>query len=245
MTGETESASPSRVAPIYVSYSTFVTLLDWLRDLPTIPSQFDRTFWGDKFGGSTGTQLMSGLRFLGLLKNDVPTDQLDRLARADTDGRKPLLRDLLTSAYGVPLVEGLARMTPKMVNEALDGLGTTDATREKARSFFINAAKAADVPMQPGVAKQARNRPGASQRNGSRRKKREQPADKTEQVTASQAQTETVLQKMGLKAPLIPLLEDLAKIGPKWDQAEHDGWHTAFKTLADYAYPVRGGEKGD
>ena len=57
-----DSAKP---IPAYVSFSSFLTLLNFLKDMPAMPIQFDRSLWEGKFSGSTGAQLMSALRFLG------------------------------------------------------------------------------------------------------------------------------------------------------------------------------------
>ena len=63
------------LAPPYVSFNTFRTLLSWLRG-EGVPLRFDRSFWQAKFSGSTGTQLMAALRFLGLLDGERPMPQL-------------------------------------------------------------------------------------------------------------------------------------------------------------------------
>ena len=52
-------------SPPYVSYRSFLTLLEELQR--GVPAVIDRSYWGDKFSGSTGTQLMSALRFLNLV----------------------------------------------------------------------------------------------------------------------------------------------------------------------------------
>ena len=60
-------------APPYISFMTMRTFLDWLGEMPVTPSQIDRSLWIRKFNGSTGPQLLSGLRFLGLLDENKPT----------------------------------------------------------------------------------------------------------------------------------------------------------------------------
>ncbi|MDD4465958.1 MAG: hypothetical protein PHY25_04705, partial [Dehalococcoidales bacterium] len=56
-----------RQLPPYVSYRSFWNFLDRLRE--AVPARIDRSYWGDKFSGSTGTQLMGALRYLGLIDN--------------------------------------------------------------------------------------------------------------------------------------------------------------------------------
>jgi hypothetical protein len=152
--------SSQTLAPPYVSFATLVTFLDWVKDMKVVPSQFDRSLWGGKFAGSTGGQLMTGLRFLKLLHGDAqapaPMPDLEMLARASAADRKPLVKQLLANAYGADMVDKLPTMTPKMFDDAMRALGTTESTHQKAVSFFVTAAKFAEVDMQPGVSKRAR-----------------------------------------------------------------------------------------
>ncbi len=144
--------------PMYVSYATFITFLDWVKEMAVMPSQIDRSLWGPKFQGGTGGQLMVGLRFLKLLDGEQPTDTLDELAHADSAARGRLLQNVLRDAYGNHVIDNLVRYTPKMLNDQLDALGSTESTRRKAFSFLVNAARAAGLPIAPAVAKQARNK---------------------------------------------------------------------------------------
>src|SRR5689334_10320429 len=105
--------------PIYISYSTFGTLLDWLKEMKTIPDQLDSSLWRNKFSGAVGSQLLGGLRFLGLLDGDKPTQALEDLVFADQQRRKELMREVMRRAYGADLVDGLPRMTPRVLNEKL------------------------------------------------------------------------------------------------------------------------------
>lgn len=234
-------------APVYVSYLTFANLLDWLRELGTVPSQFDRSFWGGKYSGATGSQLMTGLRFLGLLDGDKPTDRLEELAFASDDERKRMMADLLRDAYGRDLVDGLPKATPKLVRDALFARGATDGTFRKAQSFFINAAKAADLPMPTQISKQARNKPTSS-RGPSKAKRNETPADKTNESNAGETPPPPPPVDQlpaGLHAALAPILSDLPKIGPTWTREQRDSWQSTFVAVRDYAYPVREAKEGE
>ncbi len=142
--------------PAYISYMTFATFLAWIKEMPVTPRQLDRTLWGPKFAGSTGIQLMSALRFLGLLNGIVPTPTLDKLARADKEGRDAQMRELLRGAYGASFVDDLPSATPRIVDEALESLGTTSTTHRKAVSFFVNAAKMCGIHVPAVISKKAR-----------------------------------------------------------------------------------------
>jgi len=52
-------------SPPYVSYKTFSSFMNKLQE--HLPTRIDRSCWGEMFSGSTGTQLMSAMRFLNLV----------------------------------------------------------------------------------------------------------------------------------------------------------------------------------
>src|SRR4030043_2467307 len=92
--------------PPYVSYRTFYNFIERLQQ--RIPSPIDRSYWGDLLSGSTGTQLMAALRFLGLVdSNGKPTEQLKPLVPARGDQRSLLLRQVVTEAFGFVLKSNL------------------------------------------------------------------------------------------------------------------------------------------
>jgi hypothetical protein len=138
-------------------------MLDFIKGLKVMPTRIDSSLWAGKFSGSNGVLLTSGLKFLNLANGNRPTEAFESLAFAEADGRKALIRGILGKAYGPDLMN-LANKTPKMVDEAIRALGSTDSTHRKALSFFIQAAKAADIPMPSTISKRARNRPGTSSR---------------------------------------------------------------------------------
>lgn len=226
----------TKPTPIYVSYLTFTNLLDWLRDLGTLPSQFDRSFWGHKFSGSGGGQLMQGLRFLGLLEGDTPQDELEALALAPDANRKELLTELLKDVYGEEFIGSLARTTPKLVNERLVALGTTDATHAKARSFFVNAAKAVGLPLPPQVAKQARNKPTVARKAVV--KPKGDPPPTTNPLPTDTDHGKGDANTPELHALVRTLLRDLLRDGATWDTRTRNRWRHMWDQALDYAYPA-------
>jgi len=50
--------------PPYISYRTFRNFVDSLQ-VGGIPARVDRSYWGDRLSGTTGTQLMSRYAFWG------------------------------------------------------------------------------------------------------------------------------------------------------------------------------------
>ena len=58
-----------KTIPPYVPYRTFQTFLEFLFD-EGIPDRIDRSVWGARFSGSSGTQLMTTLKVLNLIDQD-------------------------------------------------------------------------------------------------------------------------------------------------------------------------------
>src|SRR5947209_7049600 len=72
-----------QVLPPYVSFRTILSLLDKLK-ADGIPQRLDRSYWGSFLSGGTGTQVISALRFLGLVDDDDrPTGHLEELVYLD------------------------------------------------------------------------------------------------------------------------------------------------------------------
>lgn len=152
-----------------------------------------------------------------------------------------MMADLLRDAYGAELVDGLPKATPKMVRDALFERGATDGTFRKAQSFFINAAKAADLPMPMAIAKQARNKPTVTRRNNTAaRTKTPTTSRETPSVTEDKPPT-PALHKLpaDLHPALVPILNDLPTLGRTWGREAHDRWLETFKVVLDYSYPVQ------
>lgn len=156
--------------PPYASFSSFLSFLDWLKAMPMMPAQLDRSLWYSEFSGARGSTLISAARFLDLIEDERPTPMLEDLVQADKEARGPLIEKVLRSAYGDEIVDQAAKMTPRMFDEHLRSLGTTEATHRKAASFLTNALKEAGVPVQPAISKRARNRRPGSNRRASNQK---------------------------------------------------------------------------
>ena len=157
----TEQDKEKTLSPPYVSFLTFTNFVAWLED-EGIPLRFDRSFWQKKFSGSTGIQLMAGLRFLGLLKGDVPQPELEALVEAKGDERRALLASIFCNAYEMVDFDSLRRATPAMLTEWFRAYGLDGDTLRKAESFFINGCKTVDVPLSNALKKKARNKPSKS-----------------------------------------------------------------------------------
>ena len=144
--------------PPYISFNTFKTLLYWL-EKEGVPLRIDRSFWKEKFSGANGSKLMGGLRFLGLLDGDKPTKELEILVSSSLGGeRSQIFVNILTKSYRNIPFEELARATPNMIKEWFMVYPVDVHTLRKATTFFINAAREAQIPMSNSIIKMTKSR---------------------------------------------------------------------------------------
>lgn len=132
--------------PPYVPYRTFRTFLEFLQD--GIPDRIDRSVWGSRFSGSSGTQLMTALKVLALVDADGrPQSVLEELVFAEGERRRQLLRDVLTAYYTPVFRLDLARATRNQFHEAFRAFGAREGVLTKCEAFFIQAASDAGIQL--------------------------------------------------------------------------------------------------
>ena len=147
-----------KTSPPYIPFLTFNNMIVWLES-EGVPVKFDRSFWGKKYGGGLGLQLMAGLRFLGLLKDDYTQPLLKEIVDARGDERKKLLTSMIEKSYSVSVdFSQLSGATPSMLKEWFARYKLDGSTERKARSFFVNACKAYGVTISKSLMKTARNK---------------------------------------------------------------------------------------
>lgn len=124
--------------PPYGGFAAFWNFIAQLHDYDHMPGQLDRTVMGNR-GGSQRSELYTALRFFGLIDGDKkPTAELRALAGAPTAEN---LRGLVEHHYAPVIALNLNSATPRMVDDALLAIGSTQATVQRARAFFLNAAE--------------------------------------------------------------------------------------------------------
>jgi hypothetical protein len=177
----------------YLPFKTFLNALDALNH--GVPPFIDRGIWRTQPGGTQG-QIMGALRFFGLIDDmNRPTNHLLRLVEKK-DQRQAAIRALLEWAYADLIKGDLTKMTAKMLEDGIERYGVGGETRKKAVTFFLQAAKFADLPLSPYLQMQIRATPGA------RKRRRVTDDDSTYQSNGSTAasaegQTQTVVLKSG------------------------------------------------
>lgn len=146
-----------RVAP-YLPFATFLSSLDVLAQ--GVPPRLDRTLWRNQSGFMQGL-IMNAYRFFGLVdetEDDASNEYLLDLVR-NQEQRPEILRALIEAQY-TDILEGhdLSKMTMKMLEEEFEtAFSVSGATKQKAVTFFLKAAKFAEMPLSHYLSSQLRN----------------------------------------------------------------------------------------
>ena len=209
--------------PPYISYRTFQNFTEGLQQ--GIPSRIDRSYWGDRASGSTGTQLMAALRFLGLVDaNGTPTARLRQLASSRGAQRAEVLRTIISEAFSF-LQEGSFDSQTATYSQLVEvfhhTFELTDSVTRKCVKFFIAFASDAGMPLSPFIIKRVRfagagtgTKP-ASKRKGAREKRNLTVPQRLEEVPTEVSWERTLLGKF-------PTFD------PSWSDEVKLGWLEAF-----------------
>ena len=158
--------------PPYVSYRTFLNFIEGLQ--PGIPARIDRSYWGERYSGSTGTQLMTALRFLGLINGGgIPTTRLRQLVSSTDTQRHEGLKQIARAAFDFlaerALDPGVA--TYAQLEEAFSSTYqmTSDVTR-KCIKFLVNLLDDAGVFLSPFIVKRSKTIRSGARKKGTTKK---------------------------------------------------------------------------
>lgn len=139
----------------YVAFRTFLGAIEALGQ--GVPKRIDRTMWRSQ-SGIVQSQIMMALRFFNLVdEEDRPTPALHRLVDSPEDKRREQIAALLLYAYHDIIEHDLTKTTPKMLEEAMEQYHVSGDTKRKAITFFLQAARFAELPMHPLLSGAIRN----------------------------------------------------------------------------------------
>lgn len=136
--------------PPYLSFQTFWNFLGDLSAKP-LPPKLDRSIMGSK-SGTDQNNIMSALQAFGLIDGEGAIQPgMTHFAKADADQRKEILASLVRTFYSAPLNVSSNNGTPADLDEVFkNDLGQASGdTRRKAISFFLHAAREADLTLSP------------------------------------------------------------------------------------------------
>lgn len=162
-----ESETVKRLAP-YLPFKTFLNSLDTFNH--GIPPKLDRGVWKSQAGLVQGL-IMNTYRFFGLVDDqDNSTHELEELVKK-AETRPETLKTLILAQYG-PIIDNhdLTKMTQKMLEDEFEKhFSLTGTTKQKAITFFLKAAKYADMALSPFLINQIRNTVPKKRRNNRNR----------------------------------------------------------------------------
>jgi len=218
--------------PPYVSYRTFQNFLDGLQQ--GVPARIDRSYWGDRLSGSTGTQLMSALRFLRLIDaNNVPTSQLKSLAQTSGSQRAEMLKQITTEAFSF-LMQGFFDLQSSTYAQLQEAFGNTfeltDGVSRKCVKFFVEMASAAGIPLSPFISK--RLRPARSS-IGTKSVPKKTEGRVNRKVVVPQPPEEVPFQTSWERT----LLAKFPTFDPTWTDEVKLKWFEAFDKLLGWNFP--------
>ena len=147
----------SKTLPPYVSYRTFWNFLDGLQ--AAVPARIDRSYWGEKFSGSTGGQLIGTLKYLKMIDgNGVPTLRLKQIVLNKGIQRSNLLKQLTQEAYPFFLTElDPANATYAQMEEKLkEHFQIAADVGRKCIKFYIGLAQDGGISLSPFVTRKSK-----------------------------------------------------------------------------------------
>jgi len=164
---------PVKTTPAaYLPFKTFMSAVESLEQ--GLPKKLDRTIWRSQ-SGIIQSQIMMALRFFSLVNdNDEPTPALQKMVEAP-EKRKEHTAALLRHAYRDLVNHDLTKMTPRMLEQAMEQYNVSGDTRRKAVGFFLRAAKFAEMPMHPLLMGQIRETGSGTRRKKTKSSKPNEP----------------------------------------------------------------------
>lgn len=145
--------------PVYLSFKTFQSAIQNLRT-HGLPAKIDRSTF-DSRSGQEQTQIISALKFLGLIDEGNHTQNVLRELKEVAENspeEKSLLALLLQHRYAKVFDLDLVNTTPNALEAAIGEYGATGTTRDRAVRFFIKAAEHAGIQLSSRLTKGLRSR---------------------------------------------------------------------------------------
>ena len=161
---------PKKLSPPYATFPSFINFLNKLRD-SSVP--------GSVFGNASGSisySVIASLKYLKLIDDDgLPSSKFVELVNATDEDRKALLREVIEAGYpslfgsNINLGTISAGQFDDHIRKEFEVQGSTV---DKIASFFIAAAKLAEIPISPHLASRKPVATSSSSRKSSRQRRR-------------------------------------------------------------------------
>jgi hypothetical protein len=144
--------------PPYVSYRTFWNFLEGLQQ--SMPARIDRSYWGERLSGSTGTQLVAALHFLDMIDNNgFPTAKLRQVISNKGVQRAEAIKQIVRESYDFLFQDTLdpQSATYSQIEEAFhDNFQMAGDVARKCIKFFIGIASDGGIKISTFVTQKTR-----------------------------------------------------------------------------------------
>lgn len=144
-----------KISPPYATFPSFISFSNKLRETG-VPSRIDRSVFGNA-SGSLVYSVLSSLTSLKLIDEEgTPTQRLIEFVNAPDEARPKLLRQIIIEGYPTLFESGmdLTNITAGQFDDHIRGeFDVAGSTIDKIASFFLAAAKAADIPISKHLEK--------------------------------------------------------------------------------------------
>ncbi len=147
------------LSPPYVAFQSIKTVAKNMKE-HSVPLRVDRSVL-DNFSGAVGKQIITALKFLKLTDDaGHPNDTMRALVGAyDTTGWPDALSGVLREAYAPIFNLSLEAASPSQFNENFrKAYPGADAVQRKCMTFFLNAARDAQIKISPYIMKNKKPR---------------------------------------------------------------------------------------
>lgn len=212
-----QDISDKGIAP-YMGWATWLRLLEGLKTF--IPPYFDRSYFDSLgFSGTQRSQAVRTLLFLDLItESKRPTDRLQRLTAARKEDYQRMFREVLENAYK-PFFDnpGPENATVGTLEEYIKSTGASRGVVSKCVTFFLSAAKEADVSLSPQLS-------GELGRN-------KRKAGKAPRQLSSKPSTRGSSEKVIDSRLAQSLVEKFPDFDPNWSDDRCKWWFEAFQEL--------------
>ncbi len=185
----------------YAPFKTFLTAIQALEH--GVPDTIDRTVW-PSFSGVIQSQVLGALRFLGLITPDGTTTPELKKFVTDESCRKEMLRKILERSYPEIFKRDPSKMSMGTLDSVMREYGVNGATLQKAKTFFLQAARFSELPLSNYILKQTRMVSGRKRKYVSQRAKAEDlgPERNGETPPVVTGPTKTIALKNGITLTL-------------------------------------------
>lgn len=151
--------------PPYIAFQTLKTFLDELKQ-HGVPNRIDRSVL-TRFSGAVGSQLLSALKFLGLITEDAhSTTALAEMVTAyGTDGWPNCLRKSLENSFAPVFLLDLQSATPAQFTETFRAaFPAKENVLRKCITFFLNGVRETNFEVSPRILKNTKPRSAPTKR---------------------------------------------------------------------------------